>query len=526
MNDNLQYLWQYVEKWAKIKPDAEAIVFKDKRLTWAQLDEAVDRAARAFLEIGVEKGDCIAMISMARPEFVIAFMAATKVSAIWTGVSPRFTVGEMGRILRDCRPSVLITLDQYDDANLLERALTFSFGLSCIQEIMIIGNESPGVLEFNAYCSQPRPDMDEVLQARIVEANAEDEALLMYTSGSSGTPKGVLHSHNAILSNVQQQHTLFEINADSRILLHFPINHVAADVEITFCALYAGASIVMMDAFVPEEVIDIVEKEKITVLGQVPPMYLLEMRNKKFKDANWESVKTFVWGGSTATQDMLQNLGNISKRSGARLVTGYGATEMGGFVTATRPEDTIEQLGENAGIPYANCQIRIVDEERNSMAQGEVGEIAVRGPMLMKGYLNSPARTTAVMDGEGWYYTNDLGRLDENGALTICGRRSEMFKTGGENVFPCEIETVLETHPAVLYSAVIAVPDKIYDEVAHAYVMVVPGACVTEDELDTWCREHLAPFRVPRTIKIHASLPLLASGKVDKIRLREITKDK
>ncbi len=526
MNENEKYLWQYVDKWARIKPNDEALVFNDTRMTWSQLAEAVDLAARAFLDIGVEKGDCIAMISMARPEFIIAFMAAAKVSAIWTGISPRFKVGEMQRILRDCRPSVLITVDRYEGANLVERALTFSFGLSCIRDIISIGKATSGVLDFNEYCSKPRMNMTAELQARIAEACDDDEALLMYTSGSSGIPKGVLHSHRAILSNVEQQHKLFEINRDSRILLHFPINHVAADVEIAFCALYAGACIVMMDEFDPKKTIDIIEKEGITVLGQVPPMYLLEIRNKHFNQANWDSVKTFVWGGSTAPQDMLDTLKAIHERTGARLVTGYGATELGGFVTATRPEDSIDQLGQHAGIPYDNCEIRIVDNERSPVAQGTVGEIAVRGPMLMKGYLNSPGQTSAVMDEEGWYYTSDLGRLEPNGALTICGRRSEMLKTGGENVFPCEIETVLEAHPAVLYAAVIAVPDKIYDEVANAHVMVVPGAQVTEQELDTWCREHLAPFRVPRSITIRASLPLLASGKVDKMRLRELSEGK
>ena len=521
-----QYLWQYVEKWARIKPDTVAIIFEDTRLTWAKLSDAVDRTARAFIEIGVEKGDCIAMVSMARPEFLIAFMAASKVSAIWTGVSPQLTVGEMGRILRDCRPSVLITLDRYEDSNLLERALTFSFGLSCICEVMAIGKSMAGVLDFNAYIDVPRHEMQVLLDARIAAANDENEVLLMYTSGSSGTPKGVLHTHRSILSNVEQQQKLFEINGDSRILLHFPINHVAADVEITFCAVYVGACITMMDEFNPVKTIKIIAENEITVVGQVPPMYLLEMRSKDFDKRKWDSVKTFVWGGSPASKDMLEVLDSIRKRTGARLVTGYGATEFGGFVTATRPEDSIEQLGQEAGIPYDNCELRIVDEERNSLPEGEIGEVALRGPMLMKGYLNSPVQTSEVMDEEGWYYTSDLGYLDKSGVLSLCGRRSEMFKTGGENVFPCEIESVLEAHPAVLYSAVIAVPDKIFDEVAHAHVMVVPGAQIAPEELYQWCREYLVSFKVPRDIQIHDSLPLLGSGKVDKLRLQASTEKK
>ncbi len=525
MESTGQFLWEYVAKWAAEKPDAEAIVFGDTRITWAQLDDAVNRTARAFLEAGVEKGDCIAMISMARPEFLIAFMAAAKVSAIWTGLSPRFSVGEMGRILRDCRPSILITLDRYEDANLTERALTFSFGLSSIREILVIGKEVSGTVAFDAFIDSPRADWDTALVERIADADPEDEVLLMYTSGSSGMPKGVLHTHETILSNVAQQHELFEINSDSRILLHFPINHVAADVEIGFCAVYAGACIVMMDRFDPGATLDTIGREKITVLGQIPPMYLLEMGHEKFSSADWSSVKTFVWGGSSAPRTMLDALDEISRRTGARLVTGYGATELGGFVTATRPEDTVEQLGEQAGILYANCEMRIVDEHRKPLPPGEMGEIAIRGPVLMKGYLNSPGRTSEVLDDEGWYYTKDLGRVNKDGALVICGRSNDMYKTNGENVFPCEVENVLEAHPTVLYSAAIAVPDAIHDEVAHAHVMVVPGTQTTSEALMAWCKEHLAPFRVPKTITVHDALPLLANGKVDRLKLREITEE-
>ena len=514
-------LWHYVDKWAAEKPEAEAIVFGDTRMTWAQVADAVDRTAKALLEIGIGKGDCVALISSARPEFVITFMATTKVGAMWTGLSPRFSIGEMGRILRDCRPTVLITQDRYNSSNLVERALTFSFELSCIREILVVGKAPRGMQSFEQFIADPRPHLDGPLRERMDQASPDDEALLMFTSGSSGFPKGVLHTHQSVLSNVQQEKKLLGMDGDTRILLHFPINHVAADVEIGYCAVYAGACLVMQGVFDAKSAIEMVDKERITILGQVPAMYMLELRDPAFAKARWDSVKTFVWGGSAASREMLKNLDALRQRTGARLVTGYGATEVGGFVTITKTSNSLDELHKCVGPAYKNCEIRIVDGNRKPVKPGKVGELAVKGPVLMKGYLNSPAMTAEVMDQDGWYYTKDLGSIDADGVLTMHGRRSEMFKTGGENVFPCEIENVLESHPAVLFAAVVAVPDDVFDEVATAHVMPVPGAKTSAEELIDWCKSQMSHFKVPKNIQFHQQMPLLPNGKVDKIKLHQ-----
>lgn len=521
MKKQAQLLWHYVDKWATEKPTAEAVVFGDLRMTWAQLAEAVDQTARAFLELGVGKGDCIALISMARPEFIITFMAASKIGAIWTGLSPRFSISETGRILRDCRPTILITQDRYENANLVERALTFSFELSCIREILVIGDTPDDLLSFDTFTTAPRPHLDSLLEERLDQVAPDDEALLMFTSGSSGFPKGVLHTHRSVLSNVEQEQKLFDMSGDTRILLHFPINHVAADVEIGYCAVYSGACLVMQEGFDAEKAMATVDRERITLIGQVPAMYMLEIRDATFKKTAWDSVKTFIWGGSAASKDLLDALEKICRRTGARMITGYGATEMGGFVTITQPGDSMESLRLNVGISYSNCMVRIVDEDRKPVKIGVVGEVAVKGPILMKGYLNSPALTEEVLDKDGWYYSSDLGSMDKNGVLTLHGRRSEMFKTGGENVFPCEIETVLESHPAILFAAVVSVQDEVFDEVAHAHVVTVPGVKTSMEELREWCSSSLSHFKVPRLVLFHEALPLLPNGKVDKIKLRQ-----
>ncbi|NLN92408.1 MAG: AMP-binding protein [Candidatus Hydrogenedens sp.] len=523
MIGSTEFLWQCVEYWASVKGDEEALVFEDARLSWSELAEQVDQAARAFLALGVERGDCIACVATARPEFLISFLAASKISALWTGISPRYTVGEMGHILRGCRPRLLITQERYHQTNLLERAFTFNFELSSIEYIVLLDGHHDDTPSFHNLLKQDYSNTASLYEERLATAQTDESVLLMYTSGSSGEPKGVLHSHNSVISNVSQQHRLYGIHHDSRILLHFPINHVAADVEIGYCALYAGATIVLQPEFDAKASLEAIEKKKITVLGQVPAMFMLQLREESFHSICWDSVRTFVWGGSPASREMLEALDQICSRTGAELVTGYGSTELCGFITSIKKKAPFRLADQSTGPAYSTCEIRVVNEQRISMAANHVGEIAVRGPVVMKGYLNDPEQTAEVLDEEGWYYTQDLGTLDEEGNLTLHGRRTDMFKTGGENVFPSEIEMTLESHPEILFAAIIAIPDEVFNEVSHAHVMAVPGSDVSEKNLLQWCRDHLAHFKIPHRVHFYPALPLLPNGKVDKIKLLELT---
>lgn len=515
-------LWHYVDKWAAAKPDAEAIVFEDRRLTWREFKVAVDRTAMAFLELGVSRGDRIAMVSMARPEFLISFMAAAKVGAIWLGVSPKFSVDEIRYILGHSQPSILITLREYMGVDLVHAGLTFGIEFDSIRGVMVIGEcDEESVICYETFTSADRPKYEQPLVERAAEVNPTDEVLLMYTSGSTGKPKGVLQTQQSIIKNIEVEVEHFELQEDGRALLHFPINHVAADVEIGFAAIFAGATTVMMDRFDPQESLEIVEREKITLLGQVPVMYLMQFQLPKFKEMDWSSVQTFAWGGAGAPAILLQVLSSIAAKTGARLSTGYGSTELCGFTTYSMRDDSLELLGKSAGKVVSPFEMKIVGPEREPLPHGQVGEIAFRGPSVMAGYLNNPKATAAVMDEEGWYYTSDLGAMDENGYVYISGRKSEMFKTGGENVFPREVEDALESHPAVLFAAVLGVPDKMYQEVGKAFVMLKPGQTSTEEELRTHAKARLANFKVPKSFDLRPVLPLLPNGKVNKMALRQ-----
>ncbi len=518
---DISLVWQCVEYWAEKKPEAEAIVFEDTRMTWAQLHNQVERTAKALLEMGVRKGECVALLSMARPEFIITFLAASKIGAIWLGLSPKFTLNELRYIIRNCAPAVLITVRKHAGVDLIESGITFGYEFPFIRRFMVIGESYEGALSFDEEVKRPREGWDEALEQRVAEVTPDDEALLMYTSGSTGRPKGVLHTHRGIVSNVALEHACCCFTDNERVLLQMPINHVAADVEIAYATLYAGGTLVCTESFIPSRSLELIEKERITMVGQLPVMYMMQLRKKRAMEMDWSSVRFFVWGGSAMPREIIEVLAKIAEKSGARLLTNYGSTELCGFATYSAPGDSLELLARSTGKAPAPFELRIVDEARNELSTGEVGELAVRGPSVMKGYLNDPVATQEVIDDDGWYYTRDLGYIDEEGNLYLCGRMSEMYKTGGENVFPREVEEVLESHPSVLFSAVIGVPDELYSEIGHAFVVLKPGCEVTERDLQRYCRDYLVGFKVPKCIEFHEELPLLATGKVNKVALKK-----
>jgi len=513
--------WHFVEKWSAARPDAEALVFGEERLSWRDFKNSMDAVARAYLEAGVMKGDRVALLAMARTEFLTTYMAAGKVGAVWLGLSPKFTLEELRYQIGDCRPSILISLREYlgNDLSDTIRALMKEFPF--IKKVIVIGEPIDGTEDYSAWIGKPRKELEAALDKRSHDITELDDALLMYTSGSTGKPKGVVHTHRSIVENIKIEVGKFYFDEHSRGILHFPINHVAADVEIGFGAIMSGGCIVCMDRFDPAETLKVIEKEKITHVGQVPVMFLLEFKQPEFWKTDFSSVKAFVWAGAAAPKIMIDLLTPICQKTGAALLTGYGSTEVCGFITYTEKDEEAEALLKTAGRIAPPFELKIVDKNRRELPDGEIGEIAVRGPFLMKGYYNRPDETARVIDREGWYYTTDLAYRDSRGYIRITGRISEMFKSGGENVYPREIEEIIESHGAVLFAAVIGIPDEIYQEVGWAFVMPKPGQSVTEDELRGLCKSSLANFKVPKKFFIRPMLPLLASGKVNKLALKD-----
>jgi acyl-CoA synthetase (AMP-forming)/AMP-acid ligase II len=523
--EKLSQTWHYVDNWGRKRPQLEALISEDERLNWKEFKERMDLMAKAFLEIGVKQGDRIALICTSRNEFPLTYMAAGKVGAMWLGINPKYSLDEIRYMVSDCQPSVIISMREFFGEDLQDTLKALIKEFPCIKKMLIIGEPFEGAENFVEFVAKPREELDEALQKRSSEVNDEDEALLLYTSGSTGKPKGVIHTHKSIIANIGIQNEKFYVEEGHIGICPFPINHVASCTEMLISAIMAGTTIVFLEKFDPAEVLKKVEEEGVTHFGQPPVMFLMEMKMPQFMETDFKKVTTFLWAGAAAPKIMIDALDRICQKTGAMMITGYGSTETCGFVTYSEKGDDYETLLKSAGKIAPPFELKIVDDNRNELPDGEVGEIAVRGDFLMKGYLNKPEETKKVIDKDGWFYTSDLAYKNDRDYIYITGRKSEMFKTGGENVFPLEIEETLESHESVLFAAVIGVPDEIFQEVGWAYVMTMPGKTVTEEELQQLCKSKLANFKVPKKFFIRPLLPMTHSGKVDKVSLKNEIKE-
>jgi acyl-CoA synthetase (AMP-forming)/AMP-acid ligase II len=517
--------WHYVEKWAAARPAAEALVFGDARLSWADFRREMNLVAKAYLAAGVEPGDRVAMISMACPEFKISYMAAGKVGAMWLGLNPKFTLEELRYQIGDSKPKVIITRRRFLDNDLAENLVPLMKEFPFIKKVLVMGEPFEGAESYDAFARAPRPELDAALERRSAAVKDSDSALLMYTSGSTGKPKGVVQTHASIVANVRVMMEKLHYGPNDRILLHFPINHVASDVEIGYSAIMAGATIVFMDRFDPAASLEMIMKEKITVLGQVPVMYLMQMQTPLWRTTPWyKSIRFFVVSGAIPPLPLIESLKKIRAETGCLVNNAYGSTEACGLITYTADGDSLDFIAKSIGRVPAPMEFRLVDDDNREVQNGSVGEMVFRGPFLFKEYFNRPEETAKAFDADGWFHSSDLAYADGKGNLFMTGRKSEMFKTGGENVFPREIEEVLESHPAVLFSAVVAAPDEMFQEVGWAYIMLKPGQTVGEEELRSLCKSKLANFKVPKKYIVRGELPLLATGKVNKVMLKEEVK--
>ncbi|HXV93342.1 MAG TPA: AMP-binding protein, partial [Pseudonocardia sp.] len=409
--------------------------------------------------------------------------------------------GELATVLDDARPRLVLTTG--DGVALPGPAVRLG------------GAEGP------AWLRSGETVTDAELAAARDRVEPGDPAALVHTSGSSGRPKGALLPHRALVrcALVQGTHVL-DPGIPPVVVNNLPVNHVACLGDVTAAVLVAGGTVVLQDRFDPPRVLAALGRERVTVWGGVPAMFALCVADPAFATADLSSVRRIVTGGGPMPLPLARAL----TERGPRLVNLYGLTETVGNVTFTGPDDDLATITGTIGRPDPRYRVDVVRPDGSLCADGEVGEIRVGGDARMTGYLGRPEATAAAFDSRGRLRSGDLAHRRTDGALVLAGRLSERFKSGGYNVDPREVEEVLERHPGVRLAAVVGVPDPLYGEVGHAFVAADPaarGTRVTAESLRTHARAHLANYKVPKRIEVRPELPLLAVGKVDKIRLRQ-----
>ena len=488
-------------------PDREAIFdnIEKKCYTYRELDKRANKFARVLLDKGITKGDRVAVLSTNRIDYLDFFMATAKIGAILVPFNIRLTAQEIISLLKKINPSVLLYDPQLVSETYEIKKIKLIEHYITIGENSVNGDPASHQLMQNASGS-------EVERPKI---NFEDPHLILFTGGTTGLPKGAILSHRLIFWNSVNTIMSWGLNSDDIQPLMFPLFHTGGWNVLLLPFYHLGAKSILMGDFNPDETLKIIDTEKCTIVIGVPTMFHMMANLPQFKNANFESVKIFISGGAPCPVSLMERYWARNKL----FKMGYGLTEVGpnNFYL---PEKDIKQKPTSVGLPVFHCDAKIVNSETNNLVnQGDIGELLLKGPHIFSGYWDEPEETKKTIEADGWVHTGDLANQDEEGFYYIVGRKKEMFISGGENIYPVEIEELIYQHPAIDLAAVIGVPDEKWGEVGKAIITLKSGKSINVEGLREFLKPKLAKFKIPKYIEIRDSLPTSAAGKILKREL-------
>lgn len=483
-----------------------AVTFFDQTYTYAELRKHIYNAACSLAKMGVKKGDRVAVMLPNCPQYPITYYAALLCGAIIVQVNPIYKANELLYVLNDSGAKVLIVLDR------LRPIVEQVKNQSALLETIFVSFESDS--RFDELLKDQRYQVPNVP----IDPK-EDVAVLQYTGGTTGRSKGAMLTHYNIVANTIQSSGTSLIRTrlgEERILAISPLFHVYGMTNCMNYTFYIGGNLILVPRFDVKQTVAIIENTKPTIFPGVPTVYIALLDYYEEHPFDLSSLQMCTSGSSPLPIEVLEKFNDMS---GTKVSEGYGLSEASP-VTHRNPITGLQKPG-SIGIPIPNTDAKIVDTKTGEdLPVGEVGELTVKGPQIMKGYWNMPEETANVLR-DGWLYTGDLAKMDEDGFFYIVGRKKELIIASGYNVYPVEIEDVIYTHPSVLEAAVIGVPDRYRGETIKACVVLKDGETLTEDELIGYLRERLAAYKVPRSIEFLDELPKTAVGKILKRKLQE-----
>jgi len=519
-------------------PEKEALidVSERKRLSYRQFWGLTNQLAKGFLKLGLEKGHHLALWAPNKSEWIITQFALAKIGGILVSVDTNAQVQQLEYILKQSDSTSLILAEGLKASEYIEAIRQLcpevtvsipgqlhSSKLPELKNIILISNRSsPGIFNWNEILEAGADVPDTLLSERQLCSREDDVVTILYTSGTTGAPKGVMSTHfgiiNVTLASAENQ----RLTQKDRLCLSVPLSHMFGCICVTLAAVIKGATLVIpSETFDPGRILEAIESERCTAIYGSPNAFINLMEDPGYQNSNLRSLRTGIMGGAQCPMEVMKRV--VEEMGVREIVIGYGQTEASSWITMTTPDDPLELRVSTVGKSLPNVEVKIIDPKTGEEVQaGTVGELCSRG-LNMKGYYKMPAATEKALDREGWLHTGDLATMDERRYVRTAGRLTEVIRKGEETIYPTEVEEVLFSHPKILSAQVFGVPDKMLGEEVAAWIRLEEGASVTEEDILLYCEGKLSASCLPRYIKFVQEFPMTPLGKAQKFRMREIT---
>ena len=512
--------------------DQEGLVCGEARFTYRQILARVHAVASGFIRMGIRKGDKVACLLSPGVDYACLFFALAEIGGVIVPLNPLLRTRSLDQILQDAEPTLIL-------ADNPEEAIS-SYRVASLTDILALKTEKGSDASKMDWTTTGKPE--ERLPAGV---SPGDLLALLYTSGTTGIPKGTMHTHRSLITPIiasikirelwLRRPNLRTIGQTAKALVRYKARllraagrpqtflstvgwHTISGVELMLQGLLMGDRLIVMTRFHPREALQLVEKEKVTILIAIPTALQAILNMKKIEKYDTSSILICGTGSMPCPPDLARQ---VQKRFGCAVHIGFGSTETAGGIAISSITDSDEQQATTVGRPLPGMEIRIVDEGRNALPVGQVGELACRSDSVMRGYHRAERTTAGVIDAQGWYYTGDLAMLDEQGYLRIVGRKSDMIIRGGQNIYPMEIEAYLAQHPKIREAAVVGVPSRVAGEEAWAFIILKEGERMDAREVLDFCRAALEPYKIPNKVRFVADFPRSENGKPQKYKIRQ-----
>jgi long-chain acyl-CoA synthetase len=487
--------------------DKCALVSEGRAFSFNDLDEKSSRLANGLIAIGVEAGDRVTIYSQNCWQWIVSYYAAHKIGAVANPINVMLTPDEVAYVVSDCGAKALLATRDKG-----EPLLGLKDGTS-LNEIIIFDSDVPdGARSFDSMLYESSPNL------QIGNVPSDALSTICYTSGTTGHPKGAMHSHRNVITNAALTATLTVRTGHDTVVTALPCPHVYGNVVMNTCFIY-GMTLVLLPLFDEVKVMSAIEEHKATMFEGVPTMYMYLLAHPDFDNFDLSSLTRCTVGGQTMPAAKAEE---FEARVGCPLLELWGMTEIAGVGTVNPWYGENRHGSIGIALPSVECRIADVDEASRTLDANEVGELMIRGPIVMQGYYGNEQATSETIEADGWLHSGDLAKMDEDGYVWIVDRKKDMILTAGYNIYPAELERVIAMHPSVALAAVGSRPDEAKGEIAKAYIVLKPGAEADAESIMALCRKHLAAYKVPRQIQFVDDVPKTSTGKVMRRKLHTL----